>query len=107
MPHTKDDETRSHDSRHSTAAESLEGQEHERSQQHTTDGRIHAHGNVRNTRLDVVLANFLEVELSIEAGEPSSQGNEHLGEGRVHIHKELALDVLGSETTEARRELSL
>ncbi|THW59526.1 hypothetical protein D6D20_06439 [Aureobasidium pullulans] len=67
----------------------------------THEGREKAHGNVWDTRFDVVLADVFEVELAIEAGQPASEGDEELGQWGVDVHEELALDVLGSETTEA------
>jgi hypothetical protein len=98
---TKDDETGAHGSSHSTTTDSLQSEEHARNQKNTADRREHSHRNVGNTRLNVVLANLLEVEASIETSEPSSKSDKHLGQGRVDVHKELALDVLGSKTTEA------
>lgn len=101
---TKDDQASTHGCSKSTAADSLESQEDARNQKYATESRVEAHGNVRNTRFQVVLANVLEVKVTVEASEPAGQGNQHLGQRRVNIHEELSLDVLGSETTKARVE---
>jgi hypothetical protein len=98
---TKNDEASAHECSHCTATESLECQEHEGNEKDTAESREQAHCNVWNTGLDVVLANLLEVEAAVEAGKPSRQGDEHLGQGRVNVHEELALDIFRSETTEA------
>lgn len=98
---TKDDETGAHGSRHGTATNSLESQEHAGNQKNTADGGEHAHGDIWHAGLNVVLANLLEIKASIEASEPAGEGDEHLGQGRVHVHEELALDILGSKSAEA------
>lgn len=98
---TKDNETGAHGSSHGTAANSLESQEHAGNQKNTADGGEHAHGDIWHAGLNVVLANLLEIEASVEASEPAGEGDEHLGQGRVDIHEELALDVLGSKAAEA------
>lgn len=100
---TEDDEAGAHDGSHGAAAHSLERQEDARNKRNTTEGREEAHGNVGHTRLEIVLANLLEVEITIEASEPASQSNQHLGEGRVDVHEEAALDVLGSKATKAEQ----
>lgn len=98
---TEDDKTSTHSCSHGTAANGLEGHEHEGSEENTTDSREQSHGDIWDTGLEVVLANVLEVEVTIETSQPTGQGDEHLGQGRVDVHEELALEVLGSETTEA------
>lgn len=98
---TKDDETSAHGGSHSATTNSLQGEEHARNQENTADRREHSHRNVGDTRLDVVLADLLEIEASIKTSEPSSKSDKHLGQRRVDVHKELALDVLCSKTTEA------
>lgn len=60
------------------------------------------HGDIGDARLQVIFANILEIEVAVETREPASESNEHLGQGRVHVHEELALDVLGSEAAKAR-----
>lgn len=79
----------------------LQGQKHERCKKDSADGREHAHGDIRDARLEVVLADLLEVEIAIEARQPAGQRNKHLSQRRVDIHEEFALDVFRSETTEA------
>lgn len=98
---TKNDKTGSHESGGATASSCLECEEHGRSQKDAANSREHAHGNIRNTRFNVVLSNLLEVEVAVEPSEPAEESNHEFGEGRVDVHEELALDVLGSEATEA------
>lgn len=98
---TEDDKTSSQEGGGATASSCLECKEHGRSQKDTADGREHAHGNIRNARLDVVLSNLLEVKVAVKPSEPAEEGNHELGEGRVDVHEELALDVLGCEAAEA------
>lgn len=104
---TKYDEPSAHCSCKGSAASGLQGQEHGRDEEDTAKSREHAHGDVGNAGLDIVLSNFLEVEISIEARQPTEECDEELGQGRVDVHEELALDVLRSETTEAGKELLL
>lgn len=104
--HTKDDETSAHGSRHGSAANSLEREEHAWSDEDTADSREQAHRDVGNARLKVILADLLEVEVAIEASHPSDEGDQHLGERRVNVHEEFALDVLGSEAAEAVKRVS-
>jgi hypothetical protein len=98
---TKDDETGAQSCGSSTAARSLESQEHGRDCQDTADGGQEAHGDIWHTSLQVVLANVLEIEAAVESTQPARQRDEHLGERRVYVHEEFALDVLGCESTEA------
>jgi hypothetical protein len=98
---TKDDETCSQGCGGGTTAGSLESQEHGGNGQDTADGGEQTHGNVWHTGLQVVLANVLEIEVAVESTQPAGQGNKHLCERRVNVHEELALDVLGRESTEA------
>lgn len=103
---TKDDQAGTHESGHGSTPNRLEGQVHEGSQGDTADGGEEAHGDVGDIGLDVVLANLLEVEAAVEAGQPAGEGDEHLGEGRVDVHEELALDIFRREATEAEGLLS-
>jgi hypothetical protein len=98
---TKYDKTGSQGRSGRAATRSLEGQEHGRNGQDTADGRQHAHSNIWHTGLEVVHANVLEVEVSIESTQPSRKCDEELRQWRMYVHKELALDVLGRESTEA------
>jgi hypothetical protein len=98
---TKDDKTCTQSRSGSTAASSLESQEHGRNRQNTADGGQHAHGDIWDSGLQVVFANVLEVEVSVEATQPSRQCNEELCERRVDVHEELALDVFRRESAEA------
>lgn len=91
---TKDDKARAQSRSRSAATSSFQGEEHQGSEKNTTDSREHAHGDIRDTRLDVVLANLLEVEIAPESSEISGQCDEHLSQWRVDIHKEFTLDVL-------------
>lgn len=97
----EDDEGGAEGGSRSSATRSLEGQEHGRNKKNTADGREQSHGDVGNLGLEVVLANILEIEISIETGEPANEGDEHLGERGVNIHEESALDVLGGKATKA------
>ena len=99
--HTEDDQTGAKCSSGGFAASCLEGQEHGGNGHDTHDGGQKSHGNVGNARLKVVLSNIFKVKLSIETGQPTGESNEELGEWRVDVHEELALDVLGGETTKA------
>lgn len=103
MGRTKDDEAGTHDGGHGTAADGLEGQEDAGDKSNAADGREQAHGDVGYARLEVILANLLEVKVAFEASEPAGKSNEHLGERGVDIHEEATLDVLGSKATEAER----
>lgn len=98
---TKDDETSAHCGGEGAATGGLEGQEHGWGQEDTANGREHAHGDVWDVRLEIVLSNVLEVEAPVEAGEPAEEGNHELGERGVYVHEEFALDVFGSEAAEA------
>ena len=106
----KDDQRGTQGSSGCTTANGLEGQEHGGNQQDTADSREHSHGHVRDAGLEVILANVLEIEVSVETGEPTEEGDQHLCQWGVYVHEEAALDVLGSETTETvgcRRVVSL
>lgn len=96
---TEDDQTGSHQSRSGAAPGGLESQKHEGSEQDTADGREHAHGDVGNAGLEVILANVLEVEVAVETSQPTGESDEHFGQRRVDIHEEFALDVFRSEAT--------
>lgn len=98
---TKDDETSTHGSSEGTASKGLESQEDAGNQNNAAESGVEAHGDVGNTRLQVVLANVLEVEITVEASEPAGESNEHLGERWMDVHEEFSLDVLGSKATEA------
>lgn len=98
---TEYDKTSSHEGSGATASSRLKSEEHGRSQKDTADSREHAHGDIWNARLDVVLSNLLEIEATVEPSEPAEEGNHELCEGWVDVHEELALDVLGSEAAEA------
>lgn len=41
-----------------------------------------------------LLANVLEIKVAVKSADKCRKGNEHLGEWRVHVHEELAFDVL-------------
>lgn len=99
---TKNDETSTKYGSRRPAANSLQGHEHDGGEENATDGGEQTHGDVGDARLQVVFANVLEVEVAVETREPAGESNEHLGQGRVHVHEEPALDVLGSEAAKAR-----
>lgn len=99
--HTKDDETGSEGSRGGAASNSLQCEEHSRSEEDTAEGWEQTHCHIWDTGLDIILANLLEVEISVEAGEPPEQGDHKLRERRMDVHEEAALDILGGKTTEA------
>jgi hypothetical protein len=96
----KDNQARTHSSSHGAASDSFECEEHARNQEDTADSREHSHGNVGNARFNIVLANLFEIEAAVETSKPPGESDKHLGQRRVDVHKELALDVLGSETAE-------
>lgn len=98
---TKDDESSAHSRGESAATGSLKSQEHGRGEKDATDGREHAHGHIWHARLEIVLANVLEVEVSVEAGQEAKEGDHQLRERGVDVHEEFALDVLGSKAAEA------
>jgi hypothetical protein len=100
---TKDDEASAHGGREGPTPSSLECQEHGRRQKNTAQRGEQAHSYIWDTRLDVVLANLLEVEVAIETGQPAKQSDEELCQGRVDVHEELALDILGREAPEAAK----
>ncbi len=60
----------------------LSGEEHGRGEQGAAEGGQQAHGHVGHAGLDVVLADLLEVELAVEAGEPAGERDEELSKGR-------------------------
>jgi hypothetical protein len=99
---TKDDQASSHGCRHGAAPSSFQGKKHEGGEKNATNCGKHAHGDVWNTGFEVVLADLLEIKLSIETSEPTSEGNEHLGKGRVNVHEETTLYVLRSKSTETK-----
>lgn len=96
----KDDQSRAERRGGRLAARSLQREEHDRHSQYTTDGRQKSHGDIGHARLDVVLSDILEVEVSIESGQPTGECDQELGKRRVYIHEELALDVFAGEATE-------
>lgn len=98
---TKDNEKSSHGCDHGTASSSLESQEHSWNQENTADSWQRSHPDVWDIWLEVILPDLLEVEVSVEAAEPSSKSNEELSKRWVDIHEESALNVLGSEATKA------
>jgi len=95
----KDEQSCTHAGGECAAAQSLEGQEHGGDGEDTKNGWQHAHGDIGHLWLEVVLANILEVEAAVEASAPTSQSDQQLGEWRVDVHEELALDVLAGEAT--------
>ena len=98
---TKDNEKSSHGCDHGAASSSLESQEHSWNQENTADSWQRSHPDVWNIWLEVILSDLLEVEVSVEAAEPSRKSNEEFSKRWVDIHEESALDVLGSETAKA------
>ena len=90
---TEDDETSTQGCGGSTAASSLQSKEHGRNRQNTEDGGQHAHSDIWNLGLQVILANILEVEVSVKSTQPSCQCDEEFRKRRVDIHEEPALDV--------------
>lgn len=104
---TKDDQTSSHSSCEGAASGSLQCQEHGWNQEDAAEGRKHAHGNIWDLGLDVILSNLLKVEIAVEARKPPKKCDEELGQGRVHVHEELPLDVFRRETTEAGKKNQL
>lgn len=101
---TKNDEASTEHGGRRSAANRLQRQEHEGSEEDAANRREQTHGDIGNARLQIIFANILEIEVAVEARKPSGEGNEHLGQGRVYVHEELALDVFGSETTEAEKD---
>lgn len=97
---TKNDKTRAQSCSCCTTTSGLERQEHGRDGKDTTDSGKKTHGDIRDTRLQVVHANVLEVETAIKSTQPSRQGDQELCEWGMHVHEELALDVLGRKSTE-------
>ncbi|KAI9163621.1 LOW QUALITY PROTEIN: hypothetical protein HJFPF1_05242 [Paramyrothecium foliicola] len=104
---TKDDEASTHSRGHGSAADRLQGEVHAGDDENTADGREQSHGDVGDARLEVVLSNVLEIEAAVETRQPTGEGDEHLGQRRMHIHEEFALDILGREATEARFWLAI
>lgn len=104
---TENNETCTQRCRGGATSSSLQGQEHGRNRQNTADGGQHAHRDVGNLWLQVIHANVFEVKVSVEPAQPSRQCNEELRERRMNVHEEAALDVLGSEPTEAAMALSV
>lgn len=98
---TEDDEPCAHDRGNRPAPCGLQGKEHGRCQEDTADGGEQAHGNIWDAGFEIVFTDVLEVEVSVEAGQETEQGDEEFRKRGVHIHEELALDVLGSKATEA------
>lgn len=101
---TKDDGTGTESSGKGAASGCFQREEHGRDQEDTTDSREKAHGDIWDTRLEVVLSDLLEVEVAIESSEPAEQSNEKLREWGMNVHEEFALDVFGREATEAVME---
>jgi len=85
----------------SAATSSLQCEEHSRGQEDAAQSGKQAHGDIWNAGLDVILANLLEVEISIKSSQPAEEGDHQFRERGVNIHEEAAFDVLGSKTTEA------
>ena len=98
---TKDDQRGTKGRSGSAAPNGLQGEECDRHEKNSADGREQAHGDVWNVWLEVVLPDFLKVEVAIETSEPAREGNKHLGQRRVNVHEEFSLYVLRSEATEA------
>jgi hypothetical protein len=46
-----------------------------------------------------LLSNILEVKVPVETPNESSKRDQHLGKRWMNVHKELLLDILGSEPT--------
>ena len=88
-------------SRRGPCTHGLQSQEDARNSDDTANGREETHGNVWYSRLNIVFPNVFEVEVAIEPCHPTKEGDEHLGQRRVNVHEELAMDVLGREATEA------
>lgn len=97
---TEDDEEGTHCRGRRSAAESLESQKHGRNAEDAADCREQAHRNIRHARTKVVLANVFEVKIAGETGRPAGQCDQELGEGRMDVHEELPLDILGREAAE-------
>lgn len=59
------------------------------------------HSDVRDVnslfRIEVLVSDVLEVELSVEACKVSTEAVKHLGEGRVDVEVVLSEDVVGGE----------
>jgi len=66
------------------------------------------HSNVGNVdsliRIEVLVADVFEVELSVEACEVSSETVKHLGEGRVDVEVVFSEDVVGGELGGRRKK---
>lgn len=103
---TKDDEPGTEGSGCRPAASGLESEEYRRDSHDAAERGIQPHGHIRHTILEVVFTNLLEVKVSIEPSEPPKQGNEHLGEWRMYVHEEFALDVLGCKAAKADSPVS-
>jgi hypothetical protein len=46
-----------------------------------------------------LLSDILEIKVPVETPNERSKRDQHLGKRRMNVHKELLLDILGSETT--------
>lgn len=73
--YTENQESSAESSCHSSTASSLESQEHGRNGHNAHDSWEHAHSHIWHVRLQVILSNVLEVEISIESSQPSSKCN--------------------------------
>lgn len=100
MERTEDDQASSHSRCKGAAPSSLQSQEHGRHQENAAEGRKHAHRNIWDAGLNVIFSDLLKVEFTVKACKPAEKRDEELGQGRVDIHKEFALDVFRSEATE-------
>ena len=103
--HAKNNQESSHSCDHGAASSSLEGQEHSWNQKDTTDSWQRSHPDIWHIWLEIVLPDLLEVEVSVEAAQPSSESDEELSKRWVHIHEEPALDIFGCEATEAEKRI--
>ena len=98
---TEDDQRGTESGGGSAATRSLQSQEDRRNEEDTTDSREGSHGDIGDTRLQVILADFLKVEAAIEPSQPAEESDHELRQWRVNVHEELALDVFRRESTEA------
>ena len=94
---TKDNEKSSHGCDHGAASGGLERQKHGWHQKDTANSWQSPHPNVWHIWLKIILSNLLEVEVSVEATEPSSKGDEELSKWWVTSMKNLPLMYLDAK----------
>jgi len=79
----------------------FQGQKHQWNRKYTQYGWKQAHRNIWDSGLKIILANVLEVKITIKSSQPASQCDEEFGERRVYIHEKPALDIFAREAAKA------